>query len=65
MQNTQKAFTSRVDIEIAENFNVIAEKLGKRPTQLIRELIIGIVENRVKITHPEKSDTEFHKNIYI
>jgi len=64
MKKIKKAFTSRVDIEIAEEFNNIAKKLGKKPTQLIREFIIGIVENRVKITHHESTNLEVHNNIY-
>lgn len=57
-------FNTRVDFKIAEDFKKIALKLGKKSPDLIRELIIATVENRVKITPANVKYTEVHNNIY-
>jgi len=63
MGNETKAFTSNVGIEIAKDFREIALSLNKKPAVLIRELIIGVVEDRVKIA-PRSTDASFHSNLY-
>lgn len=64
MENVRKTFSSSVDIEIAKDFKNISLELGQKPAQLIREFIIGIVEDRVKITPPKKTDNKFHRKLY-
>lgn len=63
MNSGRRNFTTTVEQQIAEDFNKIALNLKKRPAALIRELVIAVVENRIKIIS-KNTDTEFHRNLY-
>ncbi len=64
MKNARKYLSTSLEIKIAEDFNKIAMNLKKKPATLMRELIIGVVEDRVRITPSENIDTKFHRNLY-
>jgi len=64
MENGRKTLSTSVDIKTARSFNDIAASFEKKPAALIREFIVGIVENRVKITPSENTGTKIRSDLY-
>ncbi len=63
MERGKKSFTTSIERGVAEEFDKISLSLKKKPAVLIREFIIAIVEDRIRII-PKPDDKKYHRNLY-